>query len=159
MPAHNYETPYVVMGVGMPGSGKTTALKPFAKEMGAAYLCADDIREELTGDADNQAVNKEAWELLYTRAEEKLRDGESLVVDATHAERRYRREAVERYRNFGAKTLVAIYFEIDVAQAFQRLEGRERKVPLHVLERMNQSLRRNPVSPEDGFDDIIKLPQ
>jgi predicted kinase len=40
-----------IIGIGIPGSGKTTYLKPLAARMGLPYVSLDDIRQELTGDA------------------------------------------------------------------------------------------------------------
>jgi len=34
----------VIMGIGIPGSGKTTILKEFADKNGYEYICPDDIR-------------------------------------------------------------------------------------------------------------------
>jgi dephospho-CoA kinase len=41
----------IIIGIGVPGSGKTTALKPFAERNTYTYISPDDIRAELTGNA------------------------------------------------------------------------------------------------------------
>jgi predicted kinase len=38
----------LILGIGLPGSGKTTALKPFAEKNGYIYISPGDIREELS---------------------------------------------------------------------------------------------------------------
>lgn len=47
----------VIVGIGLPGSGKTTALKPFADKNSYIYICPDDIRAELTGNPADQSKN------------------------------------------------------------------------------------------------------
>ena len=39
----------LIMGIGIPGSEKTTVLKTFAEKYNYSYICPDDIRLELTG--------------------------------------------------------------------------------------------------------------
>ncbi len=152
---HESSEPIVWMGVGIPGSGKTTELKKFAEEIGAVYLCADDFREVISGDAANQRVTPEAWDLVHRHASLALGEGQSVVIDGTFAKQIDRVESVKRYRNSGAATIVALCFEIDVDTAEQRIAGRDRKVPRFVLERMLRELEQNPVSRGDGFDVII----
>lgn len=156
-----YRSPFVVMGVGLQGAGKSTILKPFAAETGAHYLCADDIREEITGDASDQTVNAEAWAILYDRAKGYLSEGDSLVIDGIHTDERYRREGVQRYRSYGALTIIALCIETDVETALRRIDKRHaeggRFVPSDAVRATYEALRDNPVSENDGFDDIIRI--
>ncbi len=78
------------MGIGIPGSGKTTIIKAFADRNNYTYICPDDIRTELTGDPRDQTKNKEVWETARQRVSEAIHQGKTVVVDATfaHAEQR-----------------------------------------------------------------------
>ena len=68
--------PQVILGVGIPGSGKSTVLGELASERGYTLISPDSIREELTGDAANQSVNGKAWDIAYERARHALKKEE-----------------------------------------------------------------------------------
>jgi predicted kinase len=147
--------PYLVMGVGIPGSGKTTILAEVAAFLDITRVSPDEIREELTGNQATQLVNAEAWDETYRRVQAALELGHSAIVDATHAEASRRQQATEMYRSFGARTVVAAIFDIPLDTAKRRNATRERVVPEHVLYRMHAALTREPVREEEGFDKII----
>lgn len=147
--------PYVAMGIGIPGSGKTTALKTAANQLGIVRVCPDDIREELTGSAAEQSVNAEAWSEAHNRARIALGSGRSAVIDATNAEAWRRPGEVEMYRSYGAATVVAVVFDTPLEVSKQRNSQRERVVSEAVLDRVHEALEQEPVSLEEGFDDII----
>jgi len=71
----------VVLSIGVPGSGKTTFLKKFANENSFVYICLDDIREELCGDAKDQSRNQEVWDLGLLRIIEAIEGNNSVVFD------------------------------------------------------------------------------
>ncbi len=153
----NLPVPYVVMGVGIPGSGKTTVLKAVATQLDITYISPDEIREELTGSMANQSVNKEAWDETYHRAKTALARSRPVIVDATHAEAWRRAEAIAQYRESGASTVVAAVFDTPLQVAKERNLQRERVVPEHVLERMHKSLSKEPAAQAEGFDTIITI--
>lgn len=158
--SEHLKPPFVVMGVGTSGAGKTTLLKPFADQVGAQYLSSDEIRAELTGDESDQSVHSEVWETLYHRAAEHLEQGASLVVDATHAKPDERRAAVEKYRDFGAVSVIALVIETDIEQAKARNHDRAanggRFVPEHAIERMHRQIQKTPPTSSEGFDEIVR---
>ncbi len=147
--------PFVVMGVGIPGSGKTTVLSKVAEHLDIIRISPDEIREELTGNQSDQSVNTEAWNQAYDRVRTALELGRSVIVDATHAEAFRRPQAVEMYRSFGAVAVVAVFFDTSLSIAKQRNVGRERVIPEHVLERMHHLLMAEPVTIDEGFDEVI----
>lgn len=149
--------PFVVMGVGIPGSGKTTVLSEVAEHLNIIRISPDEIREELTGSQANQSVNAEAWNETYARVQATLELGRSAIVDATHAEAFRRPQAVEMYRSFGAAAVVATFFDTPLDIAKQRNAGRQRVVPDYALERMHQALTAEPATTEEGFDKVITI--
>jgi predicted kinase len=63
----------LILGIGIPGSGKTTVLKKLANDYNYSYICPDDIRFELTLDMSDQSRNKEVWRESYHRLEQDLK--------------------------------------------------------------------------------------
>lgn len=157
------EAPIAIMGVGIPGSGKSTILSRLSEETGVTRICPDDIRAEMTGSEMNQTVNREAWTEASRRAEELLGLGKSVIIDATHAEAWRRPEQIAMYRGYGAKSVVALYFQIvlEIAKERNVARGREggRRVPDHAIERMYRAIKKAPPSIDEGFDQVIVLDQ
>lgn len=149
--------PYVVMPVGVPGSGKSTAMAALTESLSMVRVCPDDIRERLTGDASDQTKNREVWQMTHQEVGEGLESGLSVIVDATHVNREQRIEAVEMYKGFGATAAIAVVFDIDVSTAKRRNANRQRVVPEHVIDRMHKSFMRNPVTCSEGFDKVLRV--
>jgi len=151
------ETPFVAMSVGIPGSGKSTVLAELSDRTGVIRINPDQIREELTGSEIDQSKNKEVWEETYRRVQGSLVRGESVIVDATHAEAFRRPETVKMYRDMGAKSVLALNFTVGLGTAKERNRGRTRVVPDYAIEKMHQSLAKNPASTDEGFDAVIEI--
>lgn len=100
----------VIMGIGIPGSGKTTFLKQFAHANEHLYICPDDIRYELTGNSVDQSKNKEVWRLAYERVQNELSAGVTVVFDATFANQRERKECINFCKEHGADKVQGIFF-------------------------------------------------
>jgi len=147
-----------LIGIGIPGSGKTTTLKKFAEKNNYVYICPDDIRAELSGgDAADQSKNKEVWELTYNRAAEALKSGISVVVDATFANSGQRKSFIEFLRKSGAEKIQGLYVDTPLEVAKERNSKRERQVPDFVLDRMHTSIKENPPALSDGLDSLFVL--
>lgn len=151
------QQPNVLMGVGIPGSGKLTLLLPLAEDLDYTYICPDNIREELTGSEANQFANSEVWGRTYELARTALEAQRSIIVDATHAEARRRPETIKLYRSFGALSVVALYLKVPLSRAMAQNNERDRVVPDRVLRRMHASLTTSPPSMEEGFDRVIAI--
>lgn len=147
----------VIVGIGMPGSGKTTVLKDFAEKNSYSYICPDDIRRELTGNSSDQSKNREVWEEARKKMAEKLRVGETVVFDATFVNPEQRKKFLSFARENGAEKIQGVYLDVGLKTAKMRNDNRERKVPEHVLERMDKSIRDFPPEIEDGFDSVFTL--
>jgi predicted kinase len=149
--------PYIVMGVGIPGSGKSTALEVVAQHLEIARICPDDIREEMTGSAADQSVNAEAWAEAYRRVAVSLQLGHSAIIDGTHTEAWRRPKQVAQYREHGAAAVAAVVFDTPLAVAKRRNLSRERVVPEYALDKLHTALQKEPVSHKEGFDAIYVL--
>jgi len=147
----------VIMGIGIPGSGKSTTLKKFADKNGYEYICPDDIRLEMTGDSSNQTKNREVWEEAHRIIKKNLNEGKTSVFDATFADSKQRKSFIDFTRTHGAEKVQGVYLDIDLEIAKERNSIRERKVPERVLEIMSKSLSNLPPEITDGFDLIVTL--
>ena len=128
------DKPEFLMLVGLPGSGKSTYIKKYFNQNLKVHS-SDDIREELSGDVNNQDINKQVFELLHKRVKEDLKNGISCVYDATNISWKRRKAFLEELKSIPCWKIchiIATPFEICLEQN----EQRDRKVPYEVIERM-----------------------
>lgn len=147
----------VILGIGIPGSGKSTILKQFAEKNSYTYICPDDIRKELTGSEVDQSKNQEVWSETYKRSSESLGKGETIVLDATFTNPSQRKNFIAFVRDNGAEKIQGIFVDTPFEVAMERNSLRERKVPSHVIERMKDELNKFPPEIEDDFDSLFTL--
>lgn len=90
---------------GYPGSGKSTKAREIAKETGAVVVCRDDIRKMLHDDYFTGVKAREDEVTIAERAMVQgfLKNGVSVVVDATHLEPSYLRKQAKMAAQYGAK--------------------------------------------------------
>jgi predicted kinase len=147
----------VIIGIGIPGSGKTTVLKEFAAKYDYIYICPDDIRAEILGDAANQSKNKEVWAEAHRRLSDFLSQGKTIVFDATFTNLNGRKNFIDLARQSGAEKVQGILFDTPLEIAQERNLKRERQVPEHAIQRMHNDLQSNRPNIEDGLDSIFTL--
>lgn len=91
----NGDEPRLVAVCGFPGVGKSTVAEYIADNLGAKRLRTDVVRQDLFENPEYTNEERHAvYEELYERSQALLEDGESVVLDATFAEKRHR-DAVE----------------------------------------------------------------
>lgn len=151
------KTPSVIMMVGIPGSGKSYLAHQISDLFDIPIVSSDACRKEISGNASDQSVSRQAWELVYRKAEQLIGQGRSVIIDATHTSRRQRRQSSLRYRGFGARGVVAIHVLTSLEAALARNTARDRIVPQEVIERMHYTIEGTPPHEEDGFDFVIRL--
>lgn len=141
-----------IMMVGVPGSGKSTKLRDFAKIYNAKVFASDAIRAELYGDESIQGDPKEVFRVLEECLFEALAAGENVIYDATNIKWKNRKAFVDKVR----KTCDAYCYLAIMATApdtcKSRNAGRERQVPAGVIDRMIKNFE-VPV-PAEGWDGI-----
>lgn len=139
-----------IMLVGLPGCGKSTLAREY-EQKGYNIHSSDAIREELSGDENNQNINQEVFSTLRKRVKEDLTNGKDCVYDATNISYKRRKAFIEELRNIECKKVcifVATPFEVCLKQN----EGRERKVPYEVIERMYRNF--DVPALYEGWDEI-----
>jgi uncharacterized protein len=95
----------VVLGIvsGLPGTGKSTLARAASRELGWPVLRSDVLRREIAGDAEmvappgkgayGAAITEATYTGLLERAREQLERGQSVILDATFADSRWRQAA------------------------------------------------------------------
>lgn len=153
------ETPTFTILIGIPGSGKSTWIKENSK--GYEIVCPDDIRTEICGDISDQSKNNEVWKLAKERIIEFLKNGKSVILDATNVNTKLR---IQFMKDLPKCNKIAILFRVSPDVAFKRitediLEHKDRSnVPEEVIYRMyGEYLYTEKVIREENFDEIKYL--
>ena len=145
----------VIIGIGLPGTGKTRYLKNMVAQNGAAYICPDDIRAELTGDAADQSRNGEVWAETYRRIHAELEAGNNVVVDATSAKQPDRQRLIDHCR-IKADRIHGMWFVAPLQVILERNKRRDRVVPDFAMGLMAGWLEACPPKEEEGFDLLVQ---
>ena len=124
------------MLVGIPGSGKST----FAKNQYGNYkiLSSDEFRKIL-GDENDQSKNDLVFKMMFTATVEALKNGESVVYDATNLTSKRRKNLITRLKQyeFIKDCKFSCYIMVcDFNECIKRQDYRERKVPTEIIYKM-----------------------
>lgn len=128
----------LVLVCGISGSGKSTYAKVINKENEFILLSSDAFRAVLGRDENDQTVSAKAFEYLKNNARYFLKQGRSVIIDATSTYPKSRRDFVDIGREFGA-VVVAYCMDIPIEVCKERNAARERVVPDFVIQ--NQANR------------------
>ncbi len=149
----------VYMMIGVQGSGKTTYSRMISKGMDIKIVSTDIVRDE-----NPNMPERDVFPTVYKRCAELIKNGESLIFDATSIDRSYRTRFIENLRNNGVELneyeLVAIYFEPDLKTFTERVRKRnedpnERFLPLEVVAKYCEMIEEPTI--EEGFNQIIRI--
>ncbi|OYN81728.1 AAA family ATPase [Mycolicibacterium sphagni] len=90
---------------GYPGSGKSTKAREIANETGAVVVCRVELRKMLHDNYFTGNKDREAEVTVAERAQVSafLKNGTSVIVDATHLEPSYLRKWAKMASQYGAK--------------------------------------------------------
>lgn len=141
-----------IITIGVPGSGKTTGLKPLAERYGLYRVSRDEIRKEWFGDPLIQTDKKRVWKEAEERMRAALASGQSVVLDSTFTERTKREDIIRTVRGAGAERVIGIVFTVSLELAKERNRKRTVPVPEHVIDEKYHSLNEEPPIIDEGFD-------
>ena len=129
--------PIFIMLCGLAGSGKSTYAETLQDKYGDAVICSSDaIREELTGDADTQAINDEVFKVLHKRVKDNLKAGNNVIYDACNISSRRRRHFVQTELKGIDCVKVCVVCATSYEQCLKNNRSRARQVPEEVIKRM-----------------------
>ena len=142
---------YVVLAIGLPGSGKTT----WFKRRGVTPLSSDMLRSILFDDITEQRyqglVFSTLRSLLRARLIAKMPWN---YVDATNLSAHERRQWIKMARSFGYEAQ-AVFFDVPLEVCMERNSRRERTVSDDIMRKMAERLR--PPSFKEGFSKITMV--
>lgn len=147
----------VFVGIGLPGSGKTTFFKQFREtDADLVYISLDDLRAEHTGSAFNQTRNETVIAHAYRLLSQALNAHCNVIIDATHARPENRRQLIEYCQSWSVH-IVGVWFVTPARICRIRNHQREHPVPPHAMTRMDRLLTQAPPSTAEGFHEIMQV--
>jgi predicted kinase len=139
---------YVVLAIGLPGSGKTT----WFRRRGVTPLSSDLLRNILFDDVEEQKfqglVFSTLRSLLRARLIAKMPWN---YVDATNLSIHERRQWIKMSKSFGYE-VQAVFFDVPLEVCLERNRSRDRMVSEEVMRKMAEKLK--PPAFEEGFAKI-----
>lgn len=137
--------------IGISGSGKSTYANGLKTSLNAQLVETDEIRQELTGDAEDQSQNGKVFEIARKRVNDYLAQGKNTIIDATSLTIRDRKDWIEIGKANNAE-IRAYFIDTPVSICKSQNSKRKRKVPEWVIDKQVSKLF-SPTKSE-GFDSI-----
>lgn len=156
--AEETHQPELVVMVGLPGSGKSTVIRQ--RYPNHVVVSSDDIIEKLA-DADGktydevfkQYIGRASGEMKST-FKNAVKNDENIVWDQTNLSKKKRRGILQQIPDH--YRVVAVVFNIpDKVRAERAGQRTGKTIPDHIMKSMERSY--NPVTKDEGFDNIIEI--
>jgi predicted kinase len=139
---------YVVLAIGMPGSGKTT----WFRRKGVTPLSSDLLRNILFDDVEEQRYQGLVFSTLRSLLRARLIARMPWnYVDATNLSIHERRQWIKMAKSFGYE-VQAVFFDVPLSVCLERNSKRDRQVTDEVMHKMAERLR--PPTFKEGFEKI-----
>jgi predicted kinase len=139
---------YVVLAIGLPGSGKTT----WFRRRGVTPLSSDLLRNILFDDVEEQRYQGLVFSTLRSLLRARLIARMPLnYVDATNLSIHERRQWIKMAKSFGYE-VQAVFFDVPLEVCLERNSKRDRSVSEDVMRKMAEKLK--PPVFEEGFEKI-----
>ncbi|WP_414530668.1 AAA family ATPase [Nodularia chucula] len=146
--------------IGLPGSGKSTLAQQLVAECPQMHLISTDaIRGQLFGSEATQGPWLLIWREIERQFQQAVAAQQTVIFDATNAQRRQRREIIALTREIGFTHITALWVRTPVWLCLARNQKRQRQVPQEIILRMHRQLRDAPPTLEEGIDKLICFPE
>jgi tRNA uridine 5-carbamoylmethylation protein Kti12 len=161
----NIKSPYVLVLVGPPLSGKTSFYKKFIKEVDSDVLLIsrDEILMEVYGsrnytEAFKMVDQSKVDYLLDERIKEANISNRNVIIDMTNMTSKRRKKNIRYFSENYYK--VAVIFPILSEEEYirrnsKRIKEENKDLPMHVIKSMISSYQN--ISTDEGFNKIISL--
>jgi len=139
---------YVVLAIGLPGSGKTT----WFGRRGITPLSSDLLRNILFDDVEEQRYQGLVFSTLRSLLRARLIAKMPMnYVDATNLSIHERRQWIKMAKSFGYE-VQAVFFDVPLEVCLERNRQRDRSVSEDIMRKMAEKLK--PPVFEEGFEKI-----
>jgi predicted kinase len=139
---------YVVLAIGLPGSGKTT----WFRRRGVTPLSSDLLRSILFDDVEEQKFQGLVFTTLRSLLLARLKAHMPWnYVDATNLSAHERRQWIRMSKSFGYE-VQAVFFDVPLDVCLERNRSRDRMVSEDVMRKMAEKLKAPAF--EEGFSKI-----
>ncbi len=139
---------YVVLAIGLPGSGKTT----WFGRRGVTPLSSDSLRNILFDDVEEQRFQGLVFSTLRSLLRARLIARMPMnYVDATNLSTHERRQWIKMAKSFGYE-VQAVFFDVPLDVCLERNRQRDRSVSEEIMRKMAEKLK--PPVFEEGFEKI-----
>ena len=148
----------LILLIGLPGSRKSTLAKQLLTECPQMRLISTDvIRGQLFGLEAIQGPWLLIWREMERQLQQAITANQGVILDATHAQRKNRREVITLARDCGFSYIMGVWVKTPVWLCLARNQKRLRQVPEDIILRMHRQIRDAPPSLEEGIDELISF--
>ena len=145
--------------IGPPASGKTTTAALLAPLLQAEVFSTDRIREELYGDAAIQGHWPDVEASLHAAIRQAVAAGQSVLIDATHAQRPWRLALTQRLELPAPVEWIGWWLRTPLEVCLAWNQQRPRSVPELVIRQFQAALSTGEFRPDrsEGFATLVDL--
>lgn len=146
----------IVLLVGVSGCGKSTFVDKYVRENpDTTVISSDKLRGIIGKSEEDQSVTPQVFSIIKVKTEELVKNGKSVLIDATNLIPKNRRDYINIARKYNTP-IVAYAFErcrnTLVSNQAKRKSAGGRLVPTDIIDKMLASYVRP--TKEEGFSEI-----